>query len=134
MDRTQEVIELLHDMRKTHRMQPLGFGRMIEESFKKVFGLLESVPEPTHETQRIHRQYNKALEETKLIIDDDIKQVRINVISLEYRELLSLCDIIDRLTAENAKLRLDIKTISECAGKELCVNCKKRVSEALKGE
>jgi len=87
--------------------------------------MAEKNPEQT--TQSIRRQYNTALEETKNIIDADIKQLRITAISLVYRELLSLCDIIDRL-------RLDIKTISECAGKELCVNCKKRVSEALKGE
>ena len=42
-----EIINLLKDMRKTHRMQPLGYGRMIEEGFKKVFELLESEPEPT---------------------------------------------------------------------------------------
>jgi len=41
--------------------------------------------------------------------------------------------IINELKDENAKLRVDIRVISECSGKDLCVNCKKRVAEALKG-
>jgi len=65
--------------------------------------MAEKNPEQT--TQSIRRQYNTALEETKNIIDADIKQLRITAISLQYRELLSLCDIIDRLTHENATLK-----------------------------
>ena len=36
------------------------------------------------------------------------------------------------IQVENAKLKTDIKIISEC--KELCANCKKRVEQALKGD
>ena len=55
---------------------------------------------PSDITRSIRNQYNIALEEVKSIIDDDIKQLRICAISLQYRELLSLCNVINRLTAE----------------------------------
>ena len=55
---------------------------------------------PSDITRSIRNQYNIALEEVKSIIDDDIKQLRICAISLQYRELLSLCNVIDRLAAE----------------------------------
>jgi len=98
MSRVQEAIKLLHDMRKTHRMQPLGWGRMIEESFTKLFGLLES--EPTETTQSIRKRFTDALAGACKSYDEDVKQLQINHIKNEYEELLQLCDIIDRLTAE----------------------------------
>jgi len=45
MSKIEEIIELLKDMRKTHRMQPLGYGKMMEDSFNEIFALLESEPE-----------------------------------------------------------------------------------------
>jgi len=62
-------------------------------------------PETTYETQSIRRQYNMAVNNTKLIIDDDIRQHRIIGIEFQYGELLQLCDIIERLTADDAYLR-----------------------------
>jgi len=59
---------------------------------------------PSDITRSIRNQYNIALEEVKSIIDDDIKQLRIRAISLQYRELLFLCNVIDRLTAVNKEL------------------------------
>jgi len=68
---------------------------------------------PSDITRSIRNQYNTALEEVKSIIDDDIKQLRICAISLQYRELLSLCNVIDRLTAENKEKAEIIGTIHD---------------------
>ena len=72
-----------------------------EDLFEKA----KKKPDPTETTQSINRQYNTALEETKSIIDDGIRQLQISAISLQYRELLTLCAIIDSLTAENELLK-----------------------------
>ena len=61
-------------------------------------------PEPTDATQSIRRQYNMAMNNTKLIIDEDIRQLRITDIKFQYGELLRLCGIIDRLIDELAKI------------------------------
>jgi len=93
MSRVQEAIKLLHDMRKTHRMQPLGWGRMIEESFTKLFGLLESEPEsePTEFTKEAIQLLNK-LKVSVSMVDADNETYITGINIREARHIIALLE------------------------------------------
>jgi len=125
MSRINEVIELLHDMRKTHRMQPLGWGKMIEESFTKVFELLESEPEPTEpekspmmsECWLVHPSDDIDCEQCPNV--GECREVRAEIDRLTAEKFCTECgckmslwcerDVKERMDAKNKELQADIK-------------------------
>ena len=134
-------------------MQPLGWGKIMEDGFNEIFELLESEPEPTvlyidtdgmrrdarsvkdgqgtrvgslalmlidccdyidqlqkkpdpTEFTKIRRsRYDVEIENVDRLYDKDIAEMRKTNIKIKYEWDIKACDIIDRLTAENATLK-----------------------------
>ena len=86
--------------------------------------LSESEPEPTEFTKKLRTDLEEYLHFCKEMGAPKLTEM--------CKEALKACDIIDNQAAENIKLKLDIKVISEC--KIHCKNCNARIKEALKGE
>jgi len=106
MSSIKKMKDIIIDLRKTFRMKPLGYGRMMEDGFNNLLSMLEAESEPAELIQKV-----------RLIIQTAIQEGRETGYSPtieEWSMISTVCAEINRLTAENVKLKDSFAGCEKC--------------------